>query len=96
MDLIAKPVDLWRRLRDSAGLELRLKSGRAGRDADIEEALRQAFEVTPISRTLFQPEKESDMPTPKPPYPAAFRQQMVELVRAGRGVVVVDRKLSHF
>ena len=25
------------------------------------------------------------MPTPKPPYPAAFRQQMVELVRAGRG-----------
>jgi len=24
------------------------------------------------------------MPTPKPPYPAAFRQQMVELVRAGR------------
>ena len=25
------------------------------------------------------------MPTPKPPYAAAFRQQMVELVRAGRG-----------
>ena len=24
------------------------------------------------------------MPTPKPPYPPAFRQQMVELVRAGR------------
>ena len=24
------------------------------------------------------------MPTPKPPYPAEFRQQMVELVRAGR------------
>jgi transposase len=24
------------------------------------------------------------MPTPKPPYPAAFRQQMVEPVRAGR------------
>ena len=24
------------------------------------------------------------MPTPKPPYPAAFRQQMVELVRVGR------------
>ena len=24
------------------------------------------------------------MPTPRPPYPAAFRQQMVELVRAGR------------
>ena len=26
------------------------------------------------------------MPTPKPPHPAAFRQQMDELVRAGRGV----------
>ena len=26
------------------------------------------------------------MTTPKPPYPAAFRQQMVELVRAGRGI----------
>jgi hypothetical protein len=26
------------------------------------------------------------MPTPKPSYPAAFRQQMVELVRAGRGI----------
>ena len=24
------------------------------------------------------------MPTPKPPYPAEFRQQMVELVHAGR------------
>jgi transposase len=31
--------------------------------------------------------KESEMPkphTPKPPYPAQFRQQMVELVQAGR------------
>jgi transposase len=28
--------------------------------------------------------KESDMPTPKPPYPAEFRRQMVELVQAGR------------
>ena len=24
------------------------------------------------------------MPTPRPPYPAAFRQQMVELARVGR------------
>jgi hypothetical protein len=24
------------------------------------------------------------MPTPKPPYPAEFRQQMVELVHAGQ------------
>jgi transposase len=29
-------------------------------------------------------QKESEMPNPKPPYPAQFREQMVELVRAGR------------
>ncbi len=28
--------------------------------------------------------KESDMPTTKPPYPAEFRRQMVDLVQAGR------------
>lgn len=48
-------------------------------------------EVAPISRTLFHYEKESEMPTPKPPYLAAFRQQIVELVRAGRGVSEVAR-----
>ena len=42
--------------------------------------------VTPISRTTFQPEKESEMPTPTPPYQAAFCQQFIELVHAGRGV----------
>lgn len=31
------------------------------------------------------------MPEPKPPYPAAFRQQIVELIRAGRGVSEVAR-----
>ena len=34
------------------------------------------------------------MPTPKPPYPAAFRQQMVELVRAGRGISDLAREFS--
>ena len=34
------------------------------------------------------------MPTPKPPYPAAFRQQMVELVRAGRGVTGLAREFG--
>ena len=32
------------------------------------------------------------MPTPKPPYAAAFRQQMVELVRAGRGITDLARE----
>ena len=34
------------------------------------------------------------MPTPKPPYPAAFRQQMVELVRAGRGPTELAREFG--
>ena len=34
------------------------------------------------------------MPIPKPPYPAAFRQQMVELVRAGRGVAELAREFG--
>ena len=34
------------------------------------------------------------MPKPRPPYPAAFRQQMVELVRAGRGVSDLAREFG--
>ena len=34
------------------------------------------------------------MPTPKPPYPAVFRQQIVELVRAGRGVSELAREFG--
>ena len=34
------------------------------------------------------------MPTPRPPNPAAFRQQMVELVRAGRGISELAREFG--
>ena len=34
------------------------------------------------------------MPTPKPPYPAAFPQQMVDLVRAGRGISDLAREFG--
>ena len=34
------------------------------------------------------------MPTPKPPYPAAFRQQIVELVSAGRGITELAREFG--
>ena len=34
------------------------------------------------------------MSSPKPPYPAAFRQQMVELVRAGRGIGDLAREFG--
>ena len=32
--------------------------------------------------------------TPKPPYPAQFRQQMVELVRAGRSASDLSREFG--
>ena len=34
------------------------------------------------------------MPTPKPSYPSAFRQQMVGLVRAGRGIADLAREFG--
>ena len=34
------------------------------------------------------------MPTPKPPYPAEFRRQMVELVRAGRKPTQLAREFG--
>jgi transposase len=58
------------------------------------QAQQTELEVPPISRTLFSLEKECEMPTPKPPYPAAFRQQMVELVRGGRRVSDLARKFG--
>jgi transposase len=38
--------------------------------------------------------KESDMPIPKPPYAAEFRQQMVELVQAGRSAAQLSREFN--
>ena len=34
------------------------------------------------------------MPTSKPPYPAAFREQIVELARAGRGLKQLAREFG--
>ena len=34
------------------------------------------------------------MPTPKPPYPAAFRQQIVELVHTGRSPSELAREFG--
>ncbi|WP_043614342.1 hypothetical protein [Chromobacterium violaceum] len=52
MMLITSPVDLWRNLCAGAGLELRLKGGRPGRDADIEESLRLALKVPDTAASL--------------------------------------------
>ena len=34
------------------------------------------------------------MPNSKPPYPAQFREQMVELARAGRGLKQLSREFG--
>ncbi|MCS6500731.1 hypothetical protein NYD60_11965 [Burkholderia thailandensis] len=52
MTIIASPLDLWRRLCSSAGLELRLKGGRPGRDADVEDSLRLALAVPDTAQSL--------------------------------------------
>ncbi|MCU0070199.1 hypothetical protein N8H71_01280 [Pseudomonas koreensis] len=45
MTRIASAADLWESLCKSAGLELRLKGGGAGRDIDVEDAVRKALGV---------------------------------------------------
>lgn len=52
MTKITSPVDLWAILCSSAGLELRLKGGLPGRDADIEEALKLALSVPSTYQSL--------------------------------------------
>src|SRR5690606_34713555 len=52
MTTVTSPVALWRTLCSNAGLELRLKNGKPGRDADIEAALRKALAVPGTARSL--------------------------------------------
>lgn len=52
MTTVTSPVALWRALCSNAGLELRLKNGKPGRDADIEAALRKALAVPGTARSL--------------------------------------------
>ena len=60
---------------------------------DAREQVRQDWSCPDFADT-FSLEKKSEMPIPKPPYPAAFRQQMVELVRAGRGISDLAREFG--
>ena len=55
---------------------------------EAESPLPSELEVGPISRTpywfLYKESEMSKSLTPKAPYPAQFREQMIELVRVGR------------
>lgn len=52
MTTITSPLELWRGLCSSAGLELKLKRGKPGRDADVEVSLRLALGVPTTARSL--------------------------------------------
>ena len=52
------------------------------------------MKLTHFADTLSLREKESDMPFPKPWYPAEFRRQRVELVQAGRSPTQFAREFD--
>lgn len=52
MTIIDSPVALWNHLCSSAGLELRLKGGLPGRDADVEDALKSALAAPATAPSL--------------------------------------------
>lgn len=65
MTMITSPAGLWNQLCDSAGLELRLKSGRPGRDADVEDTVRLALAV-PASAASLEAWLTADAAMPQP------------------------------
>lgn len=52
------------------------------------------MELTQFRGHLMFGEKEFEMPRSRPPYPAEFRQQMIELVCAGRTLAELARKFE--
>jgi hypothetical protein len=52
MAIISSAAELWSSLCSKAGLEVRLKSGRKGRDSDIEDSLRTALGVPKSAKSL--------------------------------------------
>jgi len=52
MTTLESPVEVWRALCSGAGLELRLKNGRPGRDSDLETELRKALSVPESAKSL--------------------------------------------
>ncbi|HDY4895935.1 TPA: hypothetical protein ACPZQN_004475 [Yersinia enterocolitica] len=82
MTTIDSPLDLWRSLCSSAGLELRLKGGRLGRDADVEELLRQSLAV-PETVTSLDTWLISDAASSHPTI--STEQLLIELLKSQVG-----------
>lgn len=52
MATISSAAELWTSLCSKTGLEISLKSGRKGRDSDVEDSLRTAFGVPKSAKSL--------------------------------------------
>ncbi len=66
MTTVTSPAALWQVFCERGGLELRLKNGQPGRDADIEVALRETLAVPRSARSLGSwLSMDAAMPQPK-------------------------------
>lgn len=79
MSMISSPVALWQCLCSSAGLELRLKGGRPGRDADVEQSLRLALMV-PDTALSLEAWLIADATSPHPT--VSSEQLLIEVLRS--------------
>jgi len=86
MTTIISAVDLWRSLCSGAGLELRLKGGKPGRDADIEATLRTALEV-PESAASLEAWLMRDGAAPKPT--VTIERFLVEVLNSQSGFALM-------
>ena len=90
IDLRNIPVHLRTALRRALEFEARARAPRSAEEAEQceEQAAGHRGRVLSCPSSVdtypLGEEEESTMPKSRPPYPAAFRQQMVELVRSGR------------
>lgn len=90
MTAIATPLDLWQHLCTGAGLELRLKSGGPGRDADIEIALRKALGVPATAHSLAA-WLASDTASPAPS--VSTEHLLIEVLKSQGGFALMMRDI---
>jgi hypothetical protein len=82
MTIISSPVSLWHHLCSSAGLELRLKGGRPGRDADVEDSLKLSLAVPDTAQSL-DAWLNSDAASPHPT--VSTERLMIEVLKSQGG-----------
>lgn len=86
MTAITTTVDLWQHLCVNAGLELRLKGGKPGRDADIEEVLRISLGAPATGTSLAAwLDKDAASPTPM----VTIEQLLIAVLRSQAGFALM-------